>query len=212
MPAAETYSSDVAFSPSVKAIQTRKGSRRGYARVEARGAWETRITPELAAFIAVQRSAFLATASADGQPYIQHRGGPPGFLKALDERTLGVADFSGNRQYITLGNLATSDKASLFLMDYLRQGRMKLFVRAKAVDLANNPDLAARLAMPDYRARVERGLIFAVEAFDWNCRQHITKRLTLPEVATVVSSMQERIAALEAENAALRAAAPRADL
>ena len=167
----------------------------------------TRFGPDEAAFIAARDSFYLATVSETGWPYVQHRGGPPGFLKVLDEKTLGVADFRGNRQYVTLGNLATSDKASLFLMDYLHQARMKMFVRARAVDLADDPELAARLAVPGYRARVERGLVFELEALDWNCRQHIVKRLTLPEVATAVGSLQERIAALEAENAALRAAA-----
>ena len=197
---------DIATTASVAATQEALGSREFNREVAAQRVF-TAFGEAEAAFIAARDSFYLATVSQTGWPYIQHRGGPPGFLKVLDERTLGVADFRGNRQYITLGNLAASEKASLFLMDYLRQGRMKLFVRAKAVDLAGNPDLAARLATPGYRAPVERGLIFELEAFDWNCRQHITKRLTLPEVASVVSSMQGRIAALEAENAALRAAA-----
>ena len=200
---------DIATTPSVAAAQTRLGSRELNAEAAERRVF-TRFGDDEAAFIAARDSFYLATVSETGWPYIQHRGGPPGFLRVLDEKTLGVADFGGNRQYLTLGNLAASDKASLFLMDYLHQGRMKLFVRARAVDLTQNPDLAARLATPGYRARIERGLIFELEALDWNCRQHIVKRLTLPEVASVTAAMQERIAALEAENAALRAA--RADL
>ena len=200
---------DIATTPSVAAAQTRLGSRELNAEAAERRVF-TRFGDDEAAFIAARDSFYLATVSETGWPYIQHRGGPPGFLRVLDEKTLGVADFGGNRQYLTLGNLAASDKASLFLMDYLHQGRMKLFVRARAVDLTQNPDLAARLATPGYRARIERGLIFELEALDWNCRQHIVKRLTLPEVASVTAAMQERIAALEAENAELRAA--RADL
>jgi predicted pyridoxine 5'-phosphate oxidase superfamily flavin-nucleotide-binding protein len=196
---------DIATTPSVAAAQEEMGSRE-YNESAAKDRVWTRFGPDEAAFIAARDSFYLATVSEAGWPYVQHRGGPPGFLKVLDEKTLGVADFSGNRQYLTLGNLAASDKASLFLMDYLHQARMKMFVRARAVDLADNPDLAARLAVPGYRARVERGLIFELEALDWNCRQHITKRLTLAEVTSVVGSMQERIAALEAENATLRAA------
>lgn len=196
---------DIATTASVAAAQDKLGSRELNVESAARRVF-TRFGEDEAAFIAVRDSFYIATVSETGWPYVQHRGGPPGFLKVLDEKTLGVADFSGNRQYLTLGNLAASDKASLFLMDYLRQGRMKLFVRARAVDLTENPELAERLATPGYRARIERGLIFELEAFDWNCRQHIVKRLTLPEVASVVDSMQQRIAALEAENAALRAA------
>jgi uncharacterized protein len=196
---------DIATTASVAAAQEEMGSRE-YNESAAKDRVWTRFGPDEAAFIAARDSFYLATVSEAGWPYVQHRGGPPGFLKVLDEKTLGVADFRGNRQYLTLGNLATSDKASLFLMDYLHQARMKMFVRARSVDLADNPDLAARLAVPGYRARVERGLIFELEALDWNCRQHITKRLTLTEVTSVVGSMQERIAALEAENATLREA------
>lgn len=195
---------DIATTPSVAAAQAAMGSREQNTESAARRVF-TSFGADEAAFIASRDSFYLATVSETGWPYVQHRGGPPGFLKVLDERTLGVADFSGNRQYLTLGNLAANDKASLFLMDYARQGRMKLFVRARAVDLAENPELARRLALPDYRARVERGLIFELEAFDWNCRQHIPQRLSLPEVADVVGKLQERIAALEVENAAQRA-------
>jgi predicted pyridoxine 5'-phosphate oxidase superfamily flavin-nucleotide-binding protein len=204
---------DIATTPSVAAAQESLGSRAYNAEMAERRVF-TRFGDDEAAFIAARDSFYIATVSETGWPYIQHRGGPPGFLKVLDEKTLGVADFSGNRQYLTLGNLAASDKASLFLMDYVHQARMKLFVRARAVDLAEDPALAERLATPGYRARIERGLVFELEALDWNCRQHIVKRLTLTEVADVVATMQERIAELEAENAALRSACvpPRADL
>jgi len=204
---------DIATTPSVAAAQERLGSRAHNAESAERRVF-TRFGAEEAAFIAARDSFYIATVSETGWPYIQHRGGPSGFLKVLGEKTLGLADFSGNRQYLTLGNLAASDKASLFLMDYLHQARMKLFVRARAVDLADDPGLAERLATPGYRARIERGLVFELEALDWNCRQHIVKRLTLPEVTGVVATLQERIAALEAENAALRGVSPpaRADL
>ena len=135
---------------------------------------------------------------------MQHRGGPRGFLRVLDEKTLGLADFRGNRQYLTLGNLAASDKAALFLMDYPRRARMKLLVRAEAVDLSRDPELAARLDVGGYRARVERGLLFHLEAFDWNCSQHITPRYTMEEVERAVAPLKERLAALETENAMLR--------
>ncbi len=204
---------DIATTPSVAAAQERLDSRAHNAESAERRVF-TRFGAEEAAFIAARDSFYIATVSETGWPYIQHRGGPSGFLKVLGEKTLGLADFSGNRQYLTLGNLAASDKASLFLMDYLHQARMKLFVRARAVDLADDPDLAERLATPGYRARIERGFIFELEALDWNCRQHIVKRLTLPEVTGVVATLQERIAALEAENTALRGVSvpPRADL
>ena len=140
------YSSDVAFSPSIKAVQARKGSRQAYGRMEERGSWPTRITPDLAAFIEAQTSVFLATASAEGQPYIQHRGGPAGFLRVLDARTIGFVDFSGNRQFITQGNLAENPKAHLFLMDYAQRRRIKLWGEARVVE--DDTELTAKL-MPE---------------------------------------------------------------
>jgi predicted pyridoxine 5'-phosphate oxidase superfamily flavin-nucleotide-binding protein len=204
---------DIATTPNVAAAQTDAGSREMNQILAARRVFD-HFGEDEAAFVADRDSFYLATVSETGWPYIQHRGGPKGFLRVLDERTLGVADFSGNRQYLTLGNLAGSDKASLFLMDYARQARMKLFVRARAVDLTQDPELAARLATPGYRARVERGLIFELEALDWNCRQHITRRFTFAELEGAVGALKQRISALEAENIALRhaAAAPRAEL
>ena len=148
------YASDVAFTPTVKAVQTRKGSRAGYQRMEERGSWERRITPELAAFIAAQTSVFLATASQDGQPYIQHRGGPAGFLHVLDERTLGFADFAGNRQYITQGNLADNPKAHLFLIDYAHRRRVKIWGEARVVE--GDVELLAKLMPEGYKARPEQ--------------------------------------------------------
>src|ERR1700687_2933028 len=151
-------SSDVAFSSSVKAIQTRKGSRHAYERVEAKGGWQTIITPDLAAFIAAQTSIFMATASRDGQPYIQHRGGPAGFLHVLDEKTIGFADFSGNRQYISLGNLAENPKAHLFLIDYVHRQRIKIWGHARVVE--DDPALMEKLMPKGYGAKPEQAIVF----------------------------------------------------
>lgn len=195
--------SDVAFSPAVKAVQARRGSREAYARREARGGWRQAVTPDLAAFIAACRSFYLGTASAGGQPYIQHRGGPAGFLHVLDERTLGFADFRGNRQYVTLGNLAENDRAFIFLMDYAHQQRIKLWGRAKVVE--DDPALLARL-LPDGAAAVpEQAILFTVEAWDANCRQHIPQLLAAEDVAAAIARLQGRIAELEAALAAARA-------
>lgn len=192
-----TYSSDVAFSPTVKAIQTRKGSRRGYAHMEQGGSWETRITPELAHFIARQRSVFLGTSNMDGQPYIQHRGGPAGFLKVLDDHTLGFADFTGNRQYITQGNLIDNAKAILFLIDYGARQRIKIWGEARMVE--GEDELTKKLMPHDYGARPEQVLIFDVAAWDANCPQHIPLRFEADEVAAALAERDKRIEALEAE-------------
>jgi uncharacterized protein len=188
--------SDVAFSPSVKAVQTRRGSRAGYARMEEKGGWSDRITPELAAFIAARDSFYLGTASADGQPYIQHRGGPKGFLRVLDERTLGLADYRGNRQYITTGNLAENDRVFLFLMDYANRRRVKIWGRARVVE--DDPALLARLMPADAAARPEQAILISLEAWDVNCPQHITRRFTEADVEQVVAPLRRRIAELEA--------------
>ncbi|MDB5220814.1 MAG: pyridoxamine 5-phosphate oxidase [Myxococcaceae bacterium] len=164
-------SSDVAFTPAVKAVQTRKGSRNAYAHMENKGGWETEVTAELAEFIAKQNSFFLATASADGQPYIQHRGGPPGFLRVLDATTLGFADFRGNRQYISLGNLAENPKVQLFLIDYATRTRIKIW--GEAVVIEDDPELLAELTPKDYDARPEQAIVIHVKAWDMNCPQHI---------------------------------------
>jgi predicted pyridoxine 5'-phosphate oxidase superfamily flavin-nucleotide-binding protein len=204
MDATPTYASDVAFTPTVKALQTRKGSRRGYATMEQRGSWETRITPDLAAFIAAQTSVFLATASADGQPYIQHRGGPAGFLRVLDDKTIGFVDFAGNKQYITQGNLVDNPKAYLFLIDYAHQRRIKLWGEARVVE--GDAALTARLMPADYKARPEQVILFTVSAWDSNCPQHIPQRFEAADVAAALAERDKRIAALEAEIESLRAA------
>jgi predicted pyridoxine 5'-phosphate oxidase superfamily flavin-nucleotide-binding protein len=209
MDAAHLYSSDVAFTSAVKAVQARKGSRQAYERVEANGGWQTRITPELAAFIAAQTSAFLATASADGQPYIQHRGGPAGFLRVLDDKTVGFADFAGNRQYITQGNLAENPKAHLFLIDYAHRRRIKIWGEARVVE--GNAALVAKLMPQGYKARPEQVILFTVSAWDSNCPQHIPQRFEAADVAAALAERDQCIAALEAEIKTLRetrAAAP----
>jgi uncharacterized protein len=196
------YSSDVAFTPSVKAVQTRKGSRRAYGCMEEKGAWETRVTPDLARFIAQQASIFLATVNAAGQPYIQHRGGPPGFLRVLDERTLGFADFSGNRQYITQGNLAENPKAHLFLIDFAQRRRVKIWGEACVVE--DDAALTARLMPDGYKARPEQAILFTVSAWNANCSQHIPHRLEAADVAAALAERDTRIRMLEAELARLR--------
>jgi predicted pyridoxine 5'-phosphate oxidase superfamily flavin-nucleotide-binding protein len=168
------------------------------------------------AFIAARDSFYMATVSENGWPYIQHRGGPPGFLKVLDEKTLGFADFRGNRQYISLGNIAADDRVSLILVDYPNRARLKILAHMAARDLAADPDLAARLTLPGYKGKPERAFLLHLENFDWNCPQHITPRFTMPEIETAVSPLRARLAALEAENQALRAqihtTAPQEDL
>jgi predicted pyridoxine 5'-phosphate oxidase superfamily flavin-nucleotide-binding protein len=189
--------SDIAFTPAVKAEQQRRGSRAAYARMEQGDGWETRVTPELAAFVAERDSVYLGTASAAGQPYIQHRGGPPGFVRVLDESTLAFADYAGNRQYITIGNLAENDRAFLFFMDYERRQRIKVWGRARVVE--GDMDLLARLAPEGYAARAERAIVFHVEAWDVNCPKHIPQKVD-------AAAVNSRIRALEAENHRLRAA------
>ena len=203
--AGQIYSSDVAFTPAVKAVQERKGSRDAYARVEQGGSWATHVTAELAAFIAEQTSLFLATASAAGQPYVQHRGGPPGFLRVLDDTTLGFVDFVGNKQFITLGNLAENDRAQLFLIDYTARRRIKIWGRAEVVE--GDEKLTAALMPPNYRARPSQVILFKVSAWDANCPQHIPLKIDAAEVNAALAERDERISLLEAEVAALRAAA-----
>ena len=197
-------STDIAFSPSVKAVQERRGSRAAYARLEQNGGWDTKIDAVLAKFIAGMRSFYLATASKDGQPYVQHRGGPPGFLRVIDETTLAFADFAGNRQYVTTGNLAENPRAMLFLMDYQHRRRVKIWGQARVAE--DNPELIARLFPEDYRARPEAAILFTVEAWDANCPQHIPQMLFAEDVAAAIDVLEKRIAALEAENARLRGA------
>ena len=202
MSSAPAFSSDVAFTPTVKSIQARKGSRNGYASMEERGSWQTRITPDLAQFIESQISVFFATANGDGQPYIQHRGGPAGFLHVLDEHTIAFADFAGNRQYITQGNLADNPKAYLFLIDYRTRQRVKLWGEARVVE--GDADLMAKLMPENYRARPEQVILFEIAAWDMNCPQHIPLRFDATEVEAIVAARDKRIRALEAEIAQLR--------
>jgi predicted pyridoxine 5'-phosphate oxidase superfamily flavin-nucleotide-binding protein len=202
MSTAHQFSSDVAFTPTVKAVQARKGSRTSYARVEERGGWETRIPPDLAAFIESQISVFLATVNAQGQPYIQHRGGPAGFLRVLDDKTIGFADFAGNRQYITQGNLSDNPKAYLFLIDYAHQRRVKIWGEARVVE--NDDALTARLMPKGYKARPEQVILFTVSAWDTNCHQHIPQRFEAADVAAALVERDGRIAELEAEVKRLR--------
>ncbi len=199
-----TNNSDIVFTPAARLAQAQRGSSRVYDKRLAAG-FPDRVTEDLAAFIAERDTAFLATVSASGAPYIQHRGGPRGFIKVLDDKTLGFADYAGNRQYITISNLAGNDRAYLFLLDFARQRRIKLWGRARVVE--GDPALLARLAAPGYRARPERAILFTVEAWDVNCSQHITARFTEDEVAQATAPLLARIAALEAENARLAAAA-----
>lgn len=194
--------SDVAFTSAVKSIQTQKGSRAGYARMEQSGGWQTTVTPELEEFLAELDMFYLGTSNAEGQPYIQYRGGSPGFLKVIDEKTLAFADFGGNRQYITLGNLTENSQAFIFLMDYANRRRVKLWGTAKVVE--NDPALLDRLADPAYPGKVERAIVFTITAWDVNCSQHIHQRFSQRQVAPVIEQLQERIADLEAELAVLR--------
>ena len=188
--------SDVAFTPAVKRVQERKGSRASYCKMEEKGGWRDTITEDLAQFIEERDSFYFGTASADGQPYIQHRGGKPGFLKVLGERTLAFADFRGNRQYITTGNLAENDKAYIFLMDYPNRRRIKMWGRARVVD--GDDEILERLADPDYRAMPEQAIVFELVAWDENCPQHITPRFTEQEMKKIVAPLKQRIAELEA--------------
>jgi len=197
MHAPQSYASDVAFTPTVKQVQGRKGSRRAYERMEQAGSWETTVTPELAQFIAAQTSVFLATANAAGQPYIQHRGGPPGFLQVLDAHTIGFADFVGNRQFITTGNLSENPKAHLFLMDYAHRRRIKLWGTARVVE--GDAALLGRLMPSGYKARGEQVILFTVSAWDSNCPQHIPQRFEAADVAATLAERDRRIAELEAQ-------------
>lgn len=195
--------SDVAFTPSVKAIQSRKGSRSTYARMESQSGWATAISDALAEFIAGQTSVFLATANTQGQPYIQHRGGPPGFLQVLDEHTIGFANFNGNRQFISWGNLAENPKAHLFLIDYTTRQRVKLWGTARVVE--DDKELIERLMPANYRAKSEQAILFTVNAWDANCPQHIPQRLEASDVAQALQGRDQKIAELEAEIRRLKA-------
>jgi uncharacterized protein len=198
----QTYSSDVAFTPAVKAIQTRKGSREGYASVEQNGGWRTEVDEKLAGFLAETNSFFLATATAQGQPYIQHRGGPKGFVHMLDKTTLAFADYSGNRQFITQGNLSENPRAHIFVMDYAHRRRVKIWGEARVVE--DDPALTRSLMPQGYKARPEQVILFKIEAWDTNCNQHIPQKFDGPDVAQALAVREGRIAELEAELAALK--------
>jgi len=199
------YPSDVAFSPAVKAIQTRKGSREAYAHVEETRGWRTDIDADLAAFLGETTSFYLSTASADGQPYIQHRGGPAGFIKVLDSHTLAFADFGGNRQYITQGNLSENPKAQIFIMDYAHRRRVKIWGAAEIIE--DDPALTRSLMPQGYRARPEQVILFKVKAWDTNCPQHIPQKFDAADVAAALASRDARIAELEAELARVKGGA-----
>jgi predicted pyridoxine 5'-phosphate oxidase superfamily flavin-nucleotide-binding protein len=190
------FASDIAFTDTVKAIQARKGSRSAYARMEQGGGFETEFSEEARAFIAQQTSFFMATANAEGQPYIQHRGGPPGFLHVLDDSTLGFADFRGNRQYISLGNLADNPRVHLFLIDYAERRRLKIWGEARVVE--DDPVLLAELSPDGYHARPERAIVIRVSAWDENCPQHIPRRFEAADVAAALAERDRRIQELEA--------------
>jgi predicted pyridoxine 5'-phosphate oxidase superfamily flavin-nucleotide-binding protein len=196
------YSSDVAFTPAVKEIQSRKGSRMAYAHVEDRGGWRTEIDEDLAAFLAEANSFYFATASAEGQPYIQHRGGPKGFIRILDKNTLAFADYKGNQQFITQGNLSENPKAYIFVMDYARRRRVKLWGEAKIIE--DDPALVQSLMPTGYRARPEQAILFHIEAWDTNCPQHIPQKFDAADVAAALASRDARITELQAELAALK--------
>jgi predicted pyridoxine 5'-phosphate oxidase superfamily flavin-nucleotide-binding protein len=197
----QAFSSDVAFSPAVKAIQSRKGSRDAYARAERRG-WRTGIDDDLAAFLGEQTSISLASASADGQPYLQHRGGPAGFLRVLDTTTLAFADYSGNRQFITQGNLSENPKAYIFVIDYAHRRRVKIWGEARVIE--DDAALLESLMPKGYRARSEQAILFKVAAWDTNCPQHIPQKFDAADVAAALIARDRRISELEAQVAALR--------
>ena len=194
---------NIAATPSVQEAQRANGSGNYWAAFKGDRTFD-RFTDADRHFIAARDSFYIATVSETGWPYVQHRGGPPGFIRVLDDKTLGIADFRGNRQYITLGNLVAGSRASLFLMDYPHRSRLKIFAHVDIKDLAGNPELAQAVATPGYKARPERVMLFHLDAFDWNCPQHITPRFTDEEVAEALLPMRKRLMELEAENKALR--------
>jgi predicted pyridoxine 5'-phosphate oxidase superfamily flavin-nucleotide-binding protein len=194
---------DIARTPSVKAAEAANGSAALWDNFSGERARD-RFTDAESAFIGERDSLYMATVSETGWPYVQHRGGPPGFLRVLDDRTLAFADFRGNRQYISLGNLAANDRVALILMDYPHRARLKIYAHIEAKDLANDPELAAKLAMPGYKGRLERALLLHLDAFDWNCPQHITPRFTEAELTDILAPVRQRLEALESENTVLR--------
>lgn len=195
---------DLTFTPGVKAAQEHYVSRRNYVRFESGEPDFHGLSDAENDFIAARDGFYMATVGENGQPYIQFRGGPAGFLKVLDDHTLGYADFRGNLQYISVGNLATNDKAAIFLMDYASQSRLKILVRVEVKDAADAPEIIQQLAVPGYKAKIERAMILHIEAFDWNCPQHITPRYTIDEIRLMTAPMKEQIDKLEQEIAKLK--------
>jgi len=191
--------SKIAFTPTIRALQEADGSRASYAKNEQGEPHHDRLGEREAAFIAMRDSFYMATVTETDWPYIQHRGGPAGFLRVLDEKTIAFADFRGNRQFVSVGNLAKNDRVALFLMDYAHQARLKILGHARVIELKDDPTLAATLTLPGYRAKPERAFLITVDAFDWNCPQHITQRFTLADVEDAVGAMKARIAELETE-------------
>lgn len=194
--------SEIAFSPTVRQIQTRKGSRNRYAKVDESGSWTGSLNSQMIEFIARQRSFFMSSVSADGQPYIQHRGGPPGFLKALDQNTLGFANFRGNQQFITQGNLEDNSKSFIFLMDYETRQRLKLWGNAQVIE--DDKDLVNSLMPAEYEAQSEQAIIFKIALWNMNCRQHIPQRYEAADVVAALEAQDKRIAELETELASIR--------
>jgi predicted pyridoxine 5'-phosphate oxidase superfamily flavin-nucleotide-binding protein len=190
---------DIAFTPAVRAVQTRLGSRRNYESFDAMQDRHDALGAAEAEFIAARDGFYQATVSESGWPYVQFRGGPAGFLKVLDEKTIGYADFRGNLQYVSAGNLQGNDRVSIILMDHARRRRLKLLGRARLVNLDDDPALTAKLELPDYRARVERGVVITLEAYDWNCPQHITPRYTEAEIAARIAPLQAELSRLRAQ-------------
>ena len=190
------YTSDVGFTPAVKEIQSRKGSRSGYEEMEKKGGWRTRVDDVLSGFLAGQRSVFLASVSSEGAPYIQHRGGPPGFVKVIDDKTLGFVDYRGNRQYITQGNLAGNNKVHLFLMDYMNRRRIKIWGKARIVE--GDEKLLEELMPEGYKARPEQVVLIELIAWDINCPQHIPQRFEADDVARALKERDDEIERLNA--------------
>jgi len=194
---------DVAVTPSVLAAQVAMGTDHLWRDFKGDRSFD-KFTPEVAAFIAARDSFFMATVSETGWPYVQHRGGPPGLLRVVDEKTLAFADYRGNRQYISVGNLSADDRAALILMDYAHQARLKILAHVAVMPLDSDAELATLVSVPDYKAKPERILLLRLVAFDWNCPQHIAPRFTRAEIADATQPLRDRLAALEAENAELR--------
>jgi uncharacterized protein len=195
---------DIAFTPSVKALQEQMGSRKAYARIAPSGKLVDVLGEDESAFLAERDSFYMASVSETGWPYVQHRGGPKGFVRVLDEHTLGFADYRGNRQYVSVGNISKDDRAALIFMDYPHRARLKVLAHASVVTEADSPDLLRKLVVPGYQARVERGFVLKVEGFDWNCPQHIVPRFTEEEIRASTAPLRVRIEALESENRELR--------